>query len=203
MITILFNLFSKTKPIILSERLIIRLPVIADYENWVILRKKSENFLNQWEPEKDFNYYSKNLFVKRVRWAKKNFDLKIVLHFFLFLRSNYQLVGGITLDNIRYGPFQSATLGYWLGEEFSKKGIMTEGLNSLITYANKTVGISRIEAATLPNNLASRRLLENCNFKYEGVGQYYLQIKGKWQHHILYANIFDTRKSRSKISFGS
>ena len=203
MITILINLFSKTKPIILSERLIIRLPVIADYENWVILRKKSENFLNQWEPEKDFNYYSKNLFVKRGKWAKKNFDLKLVLHFFLFMRSNYQLVGGITLDNIRYGPFQSATLGYWLGEEFSKKGIMTEGLNSLITYANKTMGISRIEAATLPNNLASRRLLENCNFKYEGVGQYYLQIKGKWQHHILYANIFDTRKSRSKISFGS
>ena len=84
MITILINLFSKTKPIILSERLIIRLPVIADYENWVILRKKSENFLNQWEPEKDLNYYSKNLFVKRVRWAKKNFDLKIVLHFFFF-----------------------------------------------------------------------------------------------------------------------
>ena len=203
MITILINLFSKTKPIILSERLIIRLPVIADYENWVILRKKSENFLNQWEPEKDFNYYSKSLFNKRVKWAKKKFDLKIVLHFFLFLRSNYQLVGGITLDNIRYGPFQSATLGYWVGEEFSKKGIMTEGLNSLITYANNTVGISRIEAATLPNNLASRRLLENCNFKYEGVGQYYLQIKGKWQHHILYANTFDTRKSRSKISFGS
>ena len=145
----MFNLFSKTKPIILSERLIIRLPVIADYENWVILRKKSENFLNQWEPEKDFNYYAKNLFIKRVKWAKKNFDLKIELHFFLFLRSNYQLVGGITLDNIRYGPFQSATLGYWLGEEFSKKGIMTEGLNSLITYANKTMGISRIEAATL------------------------------------------------------
>ena len=203
MITILINLFSKTKPIILSERLIIRLPVIADYENWVILRKKSENFLNQWEPEKDFNYYSKNLFNKRVKWAKKNFDLKIVLHFFLFLRSNYQLVGGMTLDNIRYGPFQSGTLGYWLGEEFSKKGIMTEGLNSLITYANKTVGISRIEAATLPNNLASRRLLENCNFKYEGVGQYYLQINGKWKHHILYSNIFDTRKSPSKISFGS
>ena len=202
MITALINFFSKTKPIILSERLIIRLPVIADYENWVILRKKSENFLNQWEPEKDFNYYSKNLFVKRVRWAKKNFDLKIVLHFFLFLRSNYQLVGGITLDNIRYGPFQSATLGYWLGEEFSKKGIMTEGLNSLITYANKTVGISRIEAATLPNNLASRRLLENCNFKYEGVGQYYLQIKGKWQHHILYAITFDSRKSKSKKLLG-
>ena len=73
------------------------------------------------------------------------------------------------MDNIRYGPFQSATLGYWLGEEFSKKGIMTEGLNSMMIYASKNVGISRIEAATLPNNIASRRLLEKCNFKYEGV----------------------------------
>ena len=192
------NLFSKSKPIVLSERLILRLPVIADYEKWVVLRKKSEDFLNKWEPEKDTNYYSKNLFKKRVKWAKKNFDLKIVLHFFIFLRSNYQLVGGITLDNIRYGPFQSATLGYWIGEEFSKKGIMTEGLNSMMIYASQNIGISRIEAATLPNNIASRRLLEKCNFKYEGVGQYFLQIKGKWQHHILYANIFDTRKSNSK-----
>ena len=62
------NLFSKTKPIIISERLILRLPVIADYENWVVLRKKSEDFLNKWEPEKDFNYYSKNLFMIRKRF---------------------------------------------------------------------------------------------------------------------------------------
>ena len=188
------NLFSKSKPLILSEKLILRLPLLTDYKSWVILRRRSEDFLNKWEPEKDSNYYSKTNFNQRVKWAKKNFNSKNVIHLFIFLRSNNLLVGGITLDNIRYGPFQSATLGYWLGEEFSKKGIMTESLISLIRYANKDLGISRIEAATLPTNLASRRLLEKCNFKYEGVGQYFLQIKGKWEHHILYANIYDTRK---------
>tara|TARA_B100000378_G_scaffold276160_1_gene273526 strand:+ start:674 stop:1258 length:585 start_codon:yes stop_codon:yes gene_type:complete len=192
------NLFSKSKPLILSERLILRLPLLTDYKSWVILRRKSEDFLNKWEPEKDSNYYSKTNFNQRVKWAKKNFNSKKVIHLFIFLRSNNHLVGGITLDNIRYGPFQSATLGYWLGEEFSKKGIMTESLVSLIRYANKDLGISRIEAATLPTNLASRRLLEKCNFKYEGVGQYFLQIKGKWEHHILYANICDSRKIRLK-----
>ena len=65
------NLFSKIKPVIISERLILRLPVIADYENWVVLRKKSEDFLNKWEPEKDSNYYSKTNFNQRVKWAKK------------------------------------------------------------------------------------------------------------------------------------
>ena len=102
------------------------------------------------------------------------------------------------MDNIRYGPFHSATLGYWLGEEFAQKGIMTEGLNSMMIYARKNLGISRIEAATLSSNIASRKLLEKCNFKYEGVGQYYLQINGKWQHHILYANISDSRKTNFK-----
>lgn len=203
MIVILINFFQNHKPKITTERLILRLPTFADYESWVLLRKKSENFLNKWEPEKDSNFYSRYFFNKRVSWAKKNFVKKTVLHLFLFLRSNNQLVGGITLDNIRFGPFKSATLGYWIGEEFSKKGIMTEGLNSLILYANKDIGISRIEAATLPNNAPSRRLLEKCNFKYEGVGQFYLQISGKWQHHILYANISDSRRSRSKKPLGS
>ncbi len=202
MIVILINFFQNNKPKISTERLILRLPTFADYESWVLLRKKSENFLNKWEPEKDSNFYSKYFFTKRVNWAKKNFVKKTVLHLFLFLRTNNQLVGGITLDNIRFGPFKSATLGYWIGEEFSKKGIMTEGLKSLIVYANKDMGISRIEAATLPNNVPSRRLLEKCNFKYEGVGQFYLQISGKWQHHILYANISDSRRSRSKKPLG-
>ena len=198
----MFNFFSKVKPLILTKRLILRLPNYLDYEAWVLLRKKSENFLNKWEPVKDSNYYSRFFFNKRVKWAKNNFHSKNVLHLFLFLRSDTQLVGGITLDNIRYGPFQSATLGYWLGEEFSRKGIMTEGLNSLVRYANTNMGISRIEAATLSNNIASRRLLEKCNFKYEGVGQYYLQIGGSWQHHILYANVSDLRKNIPKKPIG-
>ena len=65
------NLFSKIKPIIISERLILRLPVVADYENWVVLRKKSEDFLNKWEPEKDVNYYSKNFSRKELNGQKK------------------------------------------------------------------------------------------------------------------------------------
>ena len=65
------NLFSKSKPLILSERLILRLPLLTDYKSWVILRRKSEDFLNKWEPEKDPNYYSKTNFNQRVKWAKK------------------------------------------------------------------------------------------------------------------------------------
>ena len=103
------------------------------------------------------------------------------------------------MNNFYFVSFQFVNnVLFIISIEFSKQGIMTECLISLIRYANKDLGISRIEAATLSNNIASRRLLEKCNFKYEGVGQYFLQIKGKWEHHILYANICDSRKIRLK-----
>jgi hypothetical protein len=41
--------------------------------------------------------------------------------------------------------------------------------------------LSRIEAACLPENAASRGVLETCGFKYEGVAQSYLQINGRWR----------------------
>ena len=80
------NLFLKPKPLILTERLILRLPILSDYKSWVILRRRSEDFLNKWEPEKDSNYYSKTNFNQRVKWAKKNFNSKKVIHLFIFLQ---------------------------------------------------------------------------------------------------------------------
>ncbi len=168
-----------------------------DYEAWVKLRRKSQEYLNKWEPEKTKEFYSKDSFQTRVSWANKNFKMSKMVHLFLFLRSEDSLIGGLTLDNIRYGPFNSATLGYWLGEDYSNSGLMTEGLRAMIHYANKTLKVTRLEAATLPNNLASKRVLEKCEFKYEGVGQSYLQINGRWRNHVLYANVNIGRRGRT------
>ena len=187
----------KIKYLVVTDRLIIRLPSMDDYEDWVKLRKKSDSFLNHWEPKKDKEFYSKDAFQTRVRWAKKNFTATKVLHLFLFLRVENSLIGGITLDNIRYGPFNSASLGYWIGQGYSNNGFMTEGLRAIIHYAHRTLKITRLEAAILPNNIASKRVLEKCGFKYEGVGQSYLQINGRWKNHVLYANINKNRRGNA------
>ena len=188
----------KNVPLLVTERLEIRLPSMTDYEAWVRVRRKSEEFLHQWEPEKSRGFYSKASFQDRVRWARKNFKLNQVLHLFFFLKANNNLIGGLTLDNIRYGPFNSASLGYWLGEEFANSGFMTEALKAVVHYANKTLKITRLEAATLPTNTASKRVLEKCDFKYEGVGQSYLQINGRWRNHVMYANIYKHRRGNAR-----
>ena len=119
--------------------------------------------------------------------------------FFLYNKFDKSLVGGITLDNIRDGPINSASVGYWIGETFSKRGFMTEALKALISYSFKNLNISRIEAATLSKNIASRRLLEKSGFKYEGVAQNYLEINGRWQNHILYAVLRLDRRGKIEL----
>jgi len=116
---------------------------------------------------------------------------------FIGLRGTGQFMGAITLDNIRRGPAQMANLGYWIGPEFARNGFMSEAVRALVHYAFETLDLSRIEAACLPKNEASRGLLERCGFKYEGVAQSYLQIGGRWRTHVLYANLRHDRRGRT------
>ncbi|TMV57748.1 GNAT family N-acetyltransferase, partial [Thioclava sp. BHET1] len=118
---------------------------------------------------------------------------------FLIRREDQMLVGAITLDNIRRGPAQAGTLGYWVGEPFARHGYMREAILGVVHYAFRTLDLSRIEAACLPENAASRGVLESCGFKYEGVAQSYLQINGRWRNHVLYANLRNDRRGRTDV----
>ena len=180
-----------------TERCYLRLPNLNDFESWVNLRKKSEDFLSKWEPERDRNFYSMTLFRSRVKWAKKKFNEKKVIHAFIFRREDESLIGAVTLDNVRRGAAQSGSIGYWLGEPFQKKGYMFEAVQALVFYVFKNFDLSRLEAATLPENQASRSLLERVGFKYEGVSQSYLQISGRWRNHVMYALLRNDRRGRT------
>jgi ribosomal-protein-alanine N-acetyltransferase len=119
------------------------------------------------------------------------------LPLFLVRRADDQLLGAITLDNIRRGPAQTATVGYWIGQPFARQGYMREALEALVWHAFGELDLSRIEAACLPENAASRAVLEKTGFKYEGIAQSYLQINGRWRNHVLYANLRGDRRGRT------
>ena len=73
---------------------------------------------------------------------------------------------------------------------------MTEALRAVREHAFAALDLSRLEAACLSGNIASRRLLERCGFKYEGVAQAYLQIDGRWRNHVLYAALRPDRRGQ-------
>ena len=76
---------------------------------------------------------------------------------------------------------------------------MREALEAVVHYAFTELDLSRLEAGCLPENAASRGVLEKVGYKYEGVAQSYLQINGRWRNHVLYANLRADRRGKTAI----
>jgi ribosomal-protein-alanine N-acetyltransferase len=185
------------KPRIETDRLVLRLPQHADYRAWVALREGSAAFLQPWEPEWAADHLSRKSFTNRVYWAQRSHSQGSALALFLTRKSDGDLLGAVTLDNIRRGPSQSAVLGYWIGRTHARQGYMREAIVALSHHAFRRLDLSRLEAACLEENRASRGLLEKAGFKYEGVAQSYLQIAGRWRNHVLYAQLRSDRRGRA------
>ena len=96
------------------------------------------------------------------------------------------LVGVITLSTVVRGPFQSATVGYWVDEARRGRGVATRAVALIAELAFEELGLHRLEAATLVDNVASQRVLEKNRFDKIGVAPNYLEIAGAWQDHMLF-----------------
>ncbi|NRB04919.1 MAG: GNAT family N-acetyltransferase [Rhodobacteraceae bacterium] len=190
-------LLAKRKLRIETERLTLRPPVHSDFRAWTSLRQASADHLMPWEPSWAQDHLSRKAFTNRVYWAQRSITAGTAMPLFLVRRSDDVLVGAITLDNIRRGPAQAGTLGYWTGEAYSRQGYMREAILAVVHHSFTRLDLSRIEAACLPENKASRGLLEKCTFKYEGVAQSYLQIDGRWRTHVLYAALRSDRRGKT------
>ncbi len=180
-----------------TERMTLRQPMLGDYRNWSRLRGDSSEFLTPWEPLWANDHLARKGFTNRVYWAQRAIGNGSALPLFLFRRADDALLGAITLDNIRRGPAQAGTLGYWIGTSYARQGFMREAIAGVVHHAFERLDLSRIEAACLPENTASRALLEKCGFKYEGVAQSYLQINGRWRTHVLYASLRMDRRGKT------
>jgi len=183
-----------------TERLTLRPPMHGDYRAWADLRLQSRDHLSAWEPTWSADHLTRKAFTNRVYWAQRSIANGSAVPLFLVRRDDEALIGAITLDNIRRGPAQSGTTGYWVGAPYARSGYMREALQAVVHHAFTTLDLSRLEAGCLPENAASRGLLEKCGYKYEGVAQSYLQINGRWRNHVLYANLRSDRRGKTDAS---
>ncbi|MBL4917692.1 GNAT family N-acetyltransferase [Szabonella alba] len=182
-----------------TERMTLRLPQHGDWRLWSDLRAGSAGFLTPWEPVWASDHLSRRSFTNRVYWAARAESQGTALPLFLIRRTDQALIGAITLDNIRRGPSQAGTVGYWIGQPYARQGFMREALLAVVHHAFSVMDLSRVEAACLPENTASRGVLEKSGFKYEGVAQSYLQIAGRWRNHVLYASLRHDRRGRTDV----
>lgn len=172
-----------------GESTFIRPPADYDWADWAQLRERSRGFLVPWEPTWPADCLTRGAFRRRLRHYAEEWHSGIGYAFFIFSRHDQTLQGGITLSNVRRGVAQTGTLGYWVGEPFARRGVMTQGIRCTLHFAFIHLRLHRVEAACLPRNTASRGVLEKLGFREEGYARRYLRINGTWEDHVLYGMI--------------
>ncbi len=158
-----------------------------DFPAWVEVRERSRAFLTPWEPTWPADDLTRTAFRRRLRRQSDELERDETYPFFLFREGDDALIGGLTLGQVRRGVAQTATMGYWMSVDHAGKGYMSRAVRAALVFGFGALRLHRIEAACLPHNTPSVRLLEHSGFQREGFARAYLRINGAWHDHLLFA----------------
>jgi ribosomal-protein-alanine N-acetyltransferase len=179
------------EPVLSGDGIYLRYPESGDFPQWSVLRDASKEFLTPWEPSWAADELTRAAFRRRLRRYESEIRNDASYPFFVFRSKDHALVGGCTVSNVRRGVCQSASLGYWIGQTHARNGYTFTAVQTVIPFVFETLGLHRLEAACIPDNEPSRRLLSKVGFREEGYAREYLQINGEWRDHKLFALLRD------------
>ena len=162
-----------------------RLVMIDDVPALTELQRANREFLAPWEPTRSEEYFTLDGQLSAIEDTLNRCVQGTVLPH-VILDASGQVVGRITLNGIVRGPFQSCSMGYWLAEAATGRGLATAAVGHMVEVAFTELGLHRVQAETLLHNLPSQRVLERNGFVRIGMAPKYLRIAGEWQDHILF-----------------
>lgn len=116
-----------------GNRLFLRAPQMADFQQWAELREYSLAYLTPWEPICPLDDLTRSGFRRRVRRYCEDVVSDRFYPFLVFRKRITKLTSRRSeLANVRRGIVQSGTIGYWIGRLFAHQGYMTEALQVLL-----------------------------------------------------------------------
>lgn len=170
-----------------GEQLLLRPLMPEDAGSLLHLRIRNRDFLQPFEPlQADRNFTPEGI-DEQITMACRAWEDGTGYSFGIFRKADGQLIGRVNLSNVSRGAWQSCTIGYYLDQAENGKGYMTEAVRLAVDFAFTQAGLHRVQAAVMPHNIGSIRVVEKVGFWYEGLARYYLQINGKWEDHLIYS----------------
>lgn len=159
----------------------------ADAAALLDLRRRNRAFFEPFEPVRAEREFTEAGIRDMLDQDELHWERGSGYSFGIFLRGADRLAGRVNLSNVVRGAWESCTVGYYMDQEENGRGRMTEALGQAVSFAFGEAGLHRVQAAVMPRNLASIRVIEKNGFKYEGLAEYYLKINGVWEHHRIYS----------------
>jgi ribosomal-protein-alanine N-acetyltransferase len=179
--------------IIKGTRVMLRAPSLHDAQNWINLRSLSADFLIPFEPAWPKGSLSVDFYDAQWRRLQRRWVQDREYAFLIFQKSSDNsnincggaLLGGITINDVRRGVYQSATLGYWMGLPYAGQGFMKEAAMLATRFAFDQLHLHRLDASCLPDNAPSLSVLRSIGMREIGLSRDYMQINYVWRDHLL------------------
>jgi ribosomal-protein-alanine N-acetyltransferase len=168
-----------SKTVIKGKRVVLRLPVKSDCAPFIAVSRRSAAF--------NRGLASPPTTAKQFEAFMSRNSQPDCACFLICRAADGAVMGSIALSQIFYGGFQSAYLGYQIGEEFAGQGYMTEAIQLMLRHAFTNLKLHRVEANIQPDNTASIALVKRAVFTKEGYSRRYLKIGGRWRDHERWA----------------
>lgn len=160
-------------------------PDLSLAEQAVDYYNRNREFLKAFEPVRNGAFFTLEYQREILREEMAAYEGRTAFRFYIMpVEQPSKIIGIIGLNNVIWGAFCSAFLGYKSDKDFVNRGYMSIAVAMLTKYAFEELGLHRIEANVMPKNKASLRVLEKNQFINEGISKYYLKINGVWEDHI-------------------
>lgn len=96
-----------------------------------------------------------------------------------------KIIGTISVDKINK-EHKYAEIGYWLGKDYHRQGIMSEALSMVLDFAFRNLKLNCVWAGTFRPNKASQALLKKKGFKQVGVMENFFYRNGRWHDDMMW-----------------
>lgn len=172
--------FDEDSGALYGPRVLLRAPEPSDESEFVALRLASREFLAPWEAtSSSHDPFGPERFR---RFVLRSSDRR---RFLLHRRDDGRLAGALSLsriDRVR----RCAAIGFWIGAQHARQGLMGEALSLLLAWSESGLGLERVDAYALPENAASIALLRKCGFSFEATAPDHRVVAGRSRDHELW-----------------
>ena len=159
----------------------------ADARVQLALRISNRDHTGPWDPVRDESFYTEAGQRLELDLDQRSWSAGTAYAFAILDTERDRLIGRVALSNVVRGPWQNATLGYWVDKDALGRGHATRAVRLALCFGFEHAGLHRIQPAIIPRNTRSVRVAEKVGFRLEGRALRYLKINGVWEDHDVYA----------------